>query len=277
MSDRLLRLAFAASCRASASGRSCSGWRARNTLTGWVLNGDDGVEIHVEGAERALETFLRDSRESSRPPPRSPPSTSAALSRPASRLHDSREPTRGAATARIAPDLPSAMSASPSCSIRTIRRYRYPYINCTNCGPRYSVILRPALRPAEHDDAATGRSTTCARREYRDPDDRRFHAQPVACPTCGPRYHLCSSGDERRRRRARPASARAAELLRAGAIVAVKGIGGYHLACDARNAAAVAALARAKVSQGKAVRADGAATSTGARAVVELSPRPRRC
>ena len=118
-------------------------------------------------------------------------------------------------------------------------RYLYPYINCTNCGPRYSVTLAlPYDRP---NTTMNGwlLDDYCAQ-EYSNPDNRRFHAQPVACPACGPNYCLYpydstpggSAGCIRR----------AVEMLRAGKILAVKGLGGYHLACDARNPAAVTAL-----------------------------------
>ena len=118
-------------------------------------------------------------------------------------------------------------------------RYHYPYINCTNCGPRYSVISslpydrgNTTMRSWPMDEYCAG--------QYSDSADRRFHAQPVACPACGPHYFLRAGdeiviGDDASIRRA-------VELLNAGGIVAVKGLGGYHLACDARNAAAVASL-----------------------------------
>src|SRR5262249_15010691 len=115
--------------------------------------------------------------------------------------------------------------------------YLYPYINCTNCGPRYSVILslpydRPntTMHPWPLDDY-------CAA-EYHDPANRRFHAQPVACPNCGPGFFL----EPGRADVNTHAVERTAQLLREGQIVAIKGIGGYHLACDARNAVAFAAL-----------------------------------
>ena len=124
------------------------------------------------------------------------------------------------------------------------RRYRHAFINCTNCGPRFTIIAVAALRPRLHHDGGFPMCAECAR-EYADPADRRFHAQPVCCPNCGPTLQL-----PRRRRwprpTARPRCARARRLLRDGGILAVKGIGGYHLACDAGNEAAVAELRRRK-------------------------------
>ncbi|HEX6879708.1 MAG TPA: carbamoyltransferase HypF, partial [Terriglobales bacterium] len=145
--------------------------------------------------------------------------------------------------------------------------FDYPYINCTDCGPRYTVVLRlPYDRP----------NTTmkdwpldpyCAE-EYRDPTNRRFHAQPVACPTCGPSYFLRFEEDVVR---GSSAVRRAAEMLRAGQVLAIKGLGGYHLACDARNAASVSALRDRKFRKEKPF-AVMARDLDEARELVELSP-----
>jgi hydrogenase maturation protein HypF len=123
------------------------------------------------------------------------------------------------------------------------RRYRYPFINCTQCGPRYTLIR--AL-PYDRSSTTMADFRLCpeCEREYRDPGDRRYHAQPLACPQCGPMLTLCSSsdctatGDE--------ALERTIESLAQGLIVAVKGVGGYHLLCDATNEASVVRLRRQK-------------------------------
>jgi hydrogenase maturation protein HypF len=115
------------------------------------------------------------------------------------------------------------------------RRYRYPFVNCTNCGPRFTVVTGiPYDRPLT-TMAGFAMCAACAR-EYADPGDRRFHAQPVCCPACGPRLVLDPAGPADDPLRA------TADLLRAGGIVAVKGLGGYHLACDATDEGAVASL-----------------------------------
>src|SRR4029450_3736799 len=125
------------------------------------------------------------------------------------------------------------------------RRHRYPFINCTNCGPRFTIVRDlPYDRPAT-TMASFAMCPDCAR-EYHDPADRRFHAQPVCCPACGPSLALVD-------RDGRPAAgdpaappgdprAPAAARLREGAVLAVKGLGGYHLAADAAGEPAVAAL-----------------------------------
>ncbi len=124
------------------------------------------------------------------------------------------------------------------------RRYRYPFINCTQCGPRYTLI--EAL-PYDRPNTSMAPFPLCpaCNAEYRDPADRRFHAEPVSCPACGPVLAFADSGTAPQE--LADAALRAAlEQLAAGRIVAVKGIGGYHLMCDARDAAAVATLRRRK-------------------------------
>jgi hydrogenase maturation protein HypF len=122
------------------------------------------------------------------------------------------------------------------------RRYRYPFINCTQCGPRYTLIER---LPYDRPNTTLAGFVLCAdcEREYGDPLDRRYHAEPIACPRCGPQLEL----READRRLIRDAALdRALELLRAGAVLAVKGVGGYHLMCDARHERAVQVLRRRK-------------------------------
>ena len=121
------------------------------------------------------------------------------------------------------------------------RRFGYPYINCTNCGPRYSII-RQLPYDRVHTTMADWPMCAACRREYENPADRRYHAQPIACPDCGPIYRLEETGAAANERDSAGSIRRAAELLREGRIIAIKGIGGYHLACDAGNAAAVAQL-----------------------------------
>jgi hydrogenase maturation protein HypF len=126
------------------------------------------------------------------------------------------------------------------------RRFGYPYINCTNCGPRYSIVLG---LPYDRDRTTMEPWAMCAacREEFEDPYDRRFHAQPTACPACGPGYRLSLAAGSEPVTDSTSAIQQAARLLRKGHVVAVKGIGGYHLACDARNAATVARLRERKV------------------------------
>ena len=237
-------------------------------LRGWVLNAESGVEIHVEGPALALAEFVLAVRTEA-------PSAARIASfdsEPASvenfddfRIRQSAKNSRP--TVRVSPDLPTCVDCLRELFDPDDRRYGYPYINCTNCGPRYSIVLGlPYDRPQ-----TTMRSwPMCERcaREYDDPRDRRFHAQPVACPECGPSYYL-REGDAAVTRDA--AIARAVRLLCDGAIVAIKGLGGYHLACDARNAAAVRSLRERKFRKERPF-ALLARDLDAARALVVLSP-----
>ena len=211
-----------------------------NTLAGWVLNGEEGVEIFLEGAEPGLQAFVQDLK--TQPPPAASIAeieVHAAAPVGLSEFTIRKSQRRERPTVRISPDLPVCDACLKELFDPADRRYWYPYINCTNCGPRYTVVLTlPYDRP----------NTTMQRwpldgycdAEYQDPSNRRFHAQPVACPVCGPSYCLRSDdgivhGNEASIRKA-------AQMLNGNSILALKGLGGYHLACNARNPAAVAAL-----------------------------------
>jgi len=220
-----------------------------NTLNGWVLNAEEGVEIHIEGTSQGLEAFVRDLK--GQPPPAA--SIAEIEVQPAQPVglneFTIRESQRqGHPTVRISPDIPVCDECLKELFDPANPRYLYPYINCTNCGPRYTVLQalpydRPntTMKDWPLDDFCAG--------EYRDPANRRFHAQPVACPACGPGYYLHPNDDETSG--SEGGIRRAAEMLRAGGILAVKGLGGYHLACDARNPAAVAALRARKYRKEK--------------------------
>jgi len=225
-----------------------------NTLNGWVLNAEEGVEIHLEGAETGLEAFVRDLK--TQPPPAASIAEIDVRPAEATGLHEFTIRTsqrRERPTVRISPDLPVCDECLKELFDPADPRYWYPYINCTNCGPRYTVVLGlPYDRP--NTTMKDWRLDDYCSAEYANPGNRRFHAQPLACPACGPSYHLqpalhsrfqpdhlqpdnneTTGGSE-------SSIHRAAEILRAGEILAVKGLGGYHLACDARNPAAVATL-----------------------------------
>ena len=222
-----------------------------NTLGGWVLNGEEGVEIFVEGADDGLEAFVK---ELTVAPPSAAHITEIEVESSAPvgcndfTIRESRRNDADYLTARISPDLPICEDCLRELFDPADRRHHYPYINCTNCGPRYSVILalpydRPntTMRLWPLDEYCLG--------EYHDPDNRRFHAQPVACAGCGPEYFL-RSGDA-----TTPGSETsvrsAATMLASGYIIAVKGLGGYHLACDARNISAVRELRNRKYRKEK--------------------------
>lgn len=238
-------------------------------VRGWVRNGTDGVRIHAEGAPDALRALLE-----ALPRDAPPGAVIASIAEePAEAAgHDAFEiiPSDGAGppTTRISPDLCVCEECARELRDPADPRFGYPYINCTHCGPRYSIILN-----LPYDRGATtmrdwAMCPECAR-GYADPGDRRFHAQPVACPRCGPGYRLIADphgpgvrsatvSPEYGSRHGVPGNPvpgsvvqEAAGMLRAGMIVAVKGLGGYHLACDARNPSAVAALRERKFRKEK--------------------------
>ncbi len=220
-----------------------------NTLAGWVLNGEQGVEIFLEGTETNLLAFVQNLK-SETPPASSITEIEVHRADPIGlsefTIRESQRSDR--LTVRITPDLPVCDACLKELFDPADRRYRYPYINCTNCGPRYTVVLR---LPYDRDNTTMRDwplDDYCAA-QYHDPENRRFDAQPVACPACGPSYYLHKReevvhGSEESIRLA-------AQLLRSGGVLAVKGLGGYHLVCDASNAAAVTALRERKFRKEK--------------------------
>ncbi|MCX6030124.1 MAG: carbamoyltransferase HypF [Chloroflexi bacterium] len=217
-------------------------------LTGWVINDTQGVFVEVEGQERVLAQFLE------RLPAEKPPlaiiqTLDSAWLPPTGfeRFEIRHSDATGAKTVLVLPDV----AICPACLAEILdpanRRYRYPFTNCTNCGPRFSII--EAL-PYDRPNTTMRRFTLCpaCRAEYERPADRRFHAQPNACPVCGPELEIRDWRLEVQSAIYNPQSAicNAASALRAGLIVAVKGLGGFHLMVDATNAAAVARLRERK-------------------------------
>jgi len=220
-----------------------------NGLTGWVLNAEKGVEIHLEGNEQPMQFFLEQLKTQS--PPAAAISSLQIRSVMPSGFEEFTIRTstdRDRSTVRISPDLPICENCLRELFDPQDRRFHYPYINCTNCGPRYTVVRSLPYDRANTTMAEWPMDHHCAS-EYGDPANRRFHAQPVACPECGPHYVFRSGdgimrGDD-------DVICKAAACLRAGNILAVKGLGGYHLACDAKNAEAVEALRTRKYRKEK--------------------------
>jgi hydrogenase maturation protein HypF len=226
-------------------------WRLarQEGLAGHVANDGTGVLIRLEGPEAAIARFL--DRLGSEPPPlaRIERIERARLDQPAACAGFSiLESRAGTMRTAVAPDA----ALCPACRNEILspleRRYRYPFANCTHCGPRFSIIRSAPWDRARTSMAGFVPCPDCAG-EYRDPADRRFHAQPIACHRCGPRARLI-------RLDGRAVTAESYSmlddvdavggLLTRGEIVAIKGIGGFHLACDATSAAAVRRLRQRK-------------------------------
>jgi len=214
-------------------------------LDGWVRNSTMGVVIEVEGPRRELEAFqLRLAGE--RPPRAAIHSLEAAWLDPAGHsgfaIRDS--VCDGAMTALVLPDIAICDDCRREILDPANRRFRYPFTNCTNCGPRFSII---EAMPYDRASTSMRRFAMCpaCQREYDDPGDRRFHAQPNACPQCGPRLEAWD-GSGRRLAGSDAALRAAVSAIREGAIVAVKGLGGFHLVADAANEAAIGRLRERK-------------------------------
>jgi hydrogenase maturation protein HypF len=220
----------------------------RLELKGWVRNTSAGVDIEVDGTQKELETFI-DSLQVETPP----------LSRIDTFQFDW-IPANGFSTFEIvhsegksgdfipiSPDVSICQDCMSELLDPNDRRYRYPFINCTNCGPRFTIIKDI---PYDRPKTTMGSFEMCpaCQAEYEDPLDRRFHAQPVACPDCGPHVWLESLNDKTQVLLHQDSAIQLArKSLAAGRILAIKGLGGFHLACDATNQQAVGELRQRKL------------------------------
>jgi hydrogenase maturation protein HypF len=237
------------------------GLAERYELAGFVLNDGSGVVVEAEGAGDTLDAF----------------GAAIAAEAPALARVDSVSaetvPLLGDTVFRIETSAPVGKSALIPADVATCddclrelfdptdRRYRYAFVNCTQCGPRFTIVRGVPYDRALTTMAAFEMCAAC-RSEYEDPRDRRFHAEPICCPACGPQLSMPID--------------HAVALLRAGSILAVKGLGGYHLACDATNEEAVARLRSRKHREDKpfAVMVRNAEVEPEERALLESRERP---
>jgi len=251
-------------------------------INGWVLNAADGVYIHAEGESKLVDEFIMELSDNA---PAASKVEEIDIKEVPLEAFDSFEirfsdDEAVAETTLVSPELATCADCVAELFNPNDRRYRYPFINCTNCGPRFTIIDH-----LPYDRAATSMAVfpMCERcsAEYADPLDRRFHAQPDACFECGPRVSftwrqadetsLASLGEPvfsednievhggfsvvwgKTREESDAIFTAAVEMLLAGKILAVKGLGGFHLVCDANNIEAVAELRRRKRRDGKAL------------------------
>ncbi|MEA2472971.1 MAG: hydrogenase maturation protein HypF [Thermoleophilaceae bacterium] len=212
-------------------------------VAGHVLNDSRGVVVEAEAPSETVERFL------ARLPAEAPPlaTVERVVAEQVEELGESgfsirESPAGGEPRAAVAPDSATCAECLAEVLDPADRRHRYPFTNCTNCGPRFTIVRDV---PYDRPNTTMAGFEMCAacRAEYLDPADRRFHAQPNACPECGPVARLeFAGGAAAVYPGARDAVDAAARALREGAIVAVKGLGGFHLACRADDEAAVAEL-----------------------------------
>ncbi|MFC2066064.1 carbamoyltransferase HypF, partial [Chloroflexota bacterium] len=222
-----------------------------HNLKGWVCNTSEDVKIEVEGEAETIEQFLLDLTEQA--PPRASIEDITIQHLPDSSKKYEKFEIRRSITEEgkyqlVSPDIATCRDCLKEILSTGDRRYRYPFTNCTNCGPRFTII----------EDIPYDRPKTTMRHfrmcpkcqcEYDDPLNRRFHAQPNACPACGPKLQLLDA--KGRTIAADGAIATTSQLLREGRIVAIKGLGGFLLACDATSEAAVSLLRQRKIRPSK--------------------------
>ena len=217
-------------------------------LYGWVLNSTEGVVIDVEGAPESVEGFV-DSIVPEAPPRAVVDRVERTSLPPIGYTSFAIEPSDEVEGhfALISPDICICEDCLREMQDPSDRRYRYPFVNCTNCGPRFTVVKDI---PYDRPKTTMGCFPMCpeCEAEYHDPNDRRFHAQPNACPVCGPKVWLTRSEQHFGARvpEAEEAIEEAQRLLVGGAVLAVKGMGGFHLVCDATNDDAVSKLRHRK-------------------------------
>ena len=228
-------------------------------INGWVLNAADGVYIHAEGESKLVDEFIMELSDNA---PAASKVEEIDIKEVPLEDFDSFEirfsdDEAVAETTLVSPELATCADCVNELFNPNDRRYRYPFINCTNCGPRFTIIDHLPYDRAATSMAAFPMCERCSA-EYADPLDRRFHAQPDACFECGPSvtWRVGADGTEsvgKTREESDAIFAAAVEMLLAGKILAVKGLGGFHLVCDANNADAVAELRRRKRRDGKAL------------------------
>ncbi len=211
-------------------------------LAGEVFNDAAGVGIVIEGEKESVESFEATLRENAPPLSRIDSITTKVIE-PTGTTAFLITPSRaGAVKTAITPDAATCKACLADMFDVNNRRYRYPFTNCTHCGPRYTITKALPYDRPQTSMALFPMCKACLT-EYKDPLDRRFHAQPNACPACGPHLTLLN---EKREVIQGDAIANAVTALKAGKIVAIKGLGGFHLACDAQNANAVYRLRERK-------------------------------
>lgn len=218
-------------------------------LTGYVLNDANGVTIGVQGSPAQLADFAHELKALAPPlsridsfhqreiPQSDDPDFDGAF-------HIRASQQQSAATVAISPDQGMCEACARDIANPADRHHRYPFTNCTHCGPRYSIIRRLPYDRPHTAMAGFAMCPNCAR-AYEDPLDRRYHAQPVSCPDCGPQL-TWRGGDGQGLASREAALQQAARTLQTGALIAVKGMGGYHLMCDARSEQTVARLRQLK-------------------------------
>ncbi|GAW91118.1 carbamoyltransferase HypF [Calderihabitans maritimus] len=208
-------------------------------LNGWVKNTARGVFIEIEGEPEKINEFIFCLQNGGPPLARVEKIDISYLPPAGYETFEIQESSGGETSTLVSPDVGTCDDCRAELFDPSDRRYRYPFINCTNCGPRFTIVEKI---PYDRKNTTMKEFTLCPEcaAEYHDPSNRRFHAQPNACPVCGPKVYLKNARGELIE--VKDVWQRVKEELKNGKIVAVKGLGGYHLCCDALNNEAVSAL-----------------------------------
>ena len=236
----------------------------KRDITGWVLNDVEGVKVHAEGETLPLDRFVLALSEEE--PAAAQVREIEIKEVPVEGFEDFEirfsDDAQQSETTLVSPDLATCDACVEELFDPKNRRYHYPFINCTNCGPRFTIMRKLPYDRPETSMAEFSMCPECAA-EYADPSNRRFHAQPDACFECGPKVGWIETGKDgglalrnvswaENVEESDAVFARAAAMIAAGGIVAVKGLGGYHLVCDATNETALSSLRQRKRRPGKA-------------------------
>jgi len=217
-------------------------------LTGSVCNDTKGVTIEIQGEKQKIDEFLSRLQSTDKPPLAQIKSCKASdvpLINSESEFTIEQSDTQGTALSQVTADIATCHDCLYELNDPNDFRYHYPFINCTNCGPRYSIVK---TIPYDRPNTTMSVFTMCDKctAQYTDATDRRFHAQPVACPACGPKIWLTDNTGKTIKTKTFDTIKEAIRLLQGGKIVAIKGIGGFHLAVDALNNKAVSRLRQRK-------------------------------
>jgi len=218
---------------------------AELNLTGFVYNYTQGAIIEIQGSKDNTESFISKLKQGGSQIPllkiTSMNITETALINDEKSFKIKQSTAGGTVSAEVTADIATCKDCLAELFDKNDFRYRYPFINCTNCGPRYSIIKSI---PYDRPNTTMATFTMCDRckEQYENVEDRRFHAQPVACPLCGPKIKLCDKAGSEIESDSDKAVSETVRLLLAGKIIAIKGLGGFHIACDAENDEAVKLL-----------------------------------
>ncbi|PKL47356.1 MAG: carbamoyltransferase HypF [Planctomycetes bacterium HGW-Planctomycetes-1] len=227
---------------------------AELNLTGFVYNYTQGVIIEIQGQKTSVEKFIVQLKNAHKEKPllkiTALDFTDIELVSGEKTFEIKQSESDGIVSAEVTADIATCKDCFAEMFDKNDFRYHYPFINCTNCGPRYSIIKSI---PYDRPNTTMSVFSMCGKcsRQYENAEDRRFHAQPVACPVCGPKIKLCDNKGKEIETDSDKVISETVRLLREGKIVAIKGLGGFHLACDAENEQAVKTLRSRKMRDAK--------------------------